>query len=188
LTRAGRQALSVRFAETVAARLATILPTSVLRHVYRAGHAVMRIVWRFTRPHGTGSKVVVIRAGREVLLVRHTYGTRRWDLPGGTAAEGEEPEETAARELREETRLTGPLRALGALELRAGSATGTVHGYVLKISADADPVVDRAEISEARWFPLERLPPDLAAGCSELLARSLKQAEIERGARSSTGD
>ena len=40
-----------------------------------------------------------------VLLVRHTYGRLNWELPGGGAEPGESPNETAIREILEETGL-----------------------------------------------------------------------------------
>ncbi|MBV9416653.1 MAG: NUDIX domain-containing protein, partial [Solirubrobacterales bacterium] len=39
---------------------------------------------------------------REVLLVRHTYGRRSWDLPGGTVRRRELPVDAARREMQEE--------------------------------------------------------------------------------------
>ena len=167
-----KQPKSVRFAEAVAGALAAFLPPRVLRHVYRLGHGVMWIVWWFTRPYGTGAKVAVFRGGGEVLLVRHTYGRRHWDFPGGTAGEGEAPVDTAERELREETGLHGALRALGEVSLLGGPRSATVHGFAVDVDAGTEPVVDAAEIAEARWFPVDRLPPRLAAGCQELLRRA----------------
>src|SRR5689334_20203201 len=87
------QPRSIRVAEATATALRRVLPVPVLRLVYRAGYRVGRVWWFFTRPAASGAKVVVTR-GEEMLFIRQTYGARdKWDLPGGTAADGEEPEE-----------------------------------------------------------------------------------------------
>jgi 8-oxo-dGTP diphosphatase len=41
-----------------------------------------------------------------ILLVRHTYGRRNWDLPGGGIEHGESPVDGTVREVREETGLS----------------------------------------------------------------------------------
>lgn len=45
--------------------------------------------------------VITDEEGR-VLLVRHTYRSQPWGLPGGLARHGEQPAEALAREVREE--------------------------------------------------------------------------------------
>ena len=47
-----------------------------------------------------------------VLLVHHTYGRLNWELPGGLGEQAEAPDETAMRELLEETGLAGELERL----------------------------------------------------------------------------
>jgi 8-oxo-dGTP pyrophosphatase MutT (NUDIX family) len=42
----------------------------------------------------------------KVLLVRHTYGRKNWELPGGMVERGESPMEGAVREVQEETGLS----------------------------------------------------------------------------------
>lgn len=54
----------------------------------------------------TRVSVVVIKDGKEILLVRHRKGTRQyWVLPGGRLEYGETFFECAVRELKEETGL-----------------------------------------------------------------------------------
>lgn len=48
---------------------------------------------------------VIFDVEGRVLLVHHTYGRMNWELPGGGSEPGEAPDETARRELLEETGL-----------------------------------------------------------------------------------
>ena len=58
-------------------------------------------VWR------VGVAGAVVHEGR-ILLVRHTYGQKEgyWALPGGYTTPGERLDESAVRELKEETGLS----------------------------------------------------------------------------------
>jgi NAD+ diphosphatase len=129
-----------------------------MRVVFRIGYRVGSAWWLITRPSPSGSKVVV-RRGDQVLFVRLTYGQRDvWDLPGGTAAEGETPEQTAARELFEEVGLAGELRLLGVWAGDGSARKATLHAFETEVGAEAEPVLDDVEIAEARWFDQDDLP------------------------------
>ena len=67
----------------------------------RCAYIGLRAYWFLTRPHVIGVKCVVTH-GDDVLLVRHTYGHRAWDLPGGTVKRREVPLAAAQREMHEE--------------------------------------------------------------------------------------
>jgi 8-oxo-dGTP pyrophosphatase MutT (NUDIX family) len=56
--------------------------------------------------------------GGRILLVRHTYGRLNWELPGGASEPGESFEETALRELQEETGLAGRVDRLAGIYYR----------------------------------------------------------------------
>jgi 8-oxo-dGTP pyrophosphatase MutT (NUDIX family) len=105
-----------------------------------------------------GAAAVIVDEGGRVLLVKHTYGRRNWELPGGQTEPGESAEETALREVREET----------GLRVRAGRLAGVyyepdtdMHHFVfvcrpLDDSATLRP--DRVEISECRYWGQDALP------------------------------
>ena len=107
--------------------------------------------------------VVLVENGR-VLLVKRRWDPRAgsWCLPAGFMEAGETPEQTALRELEEETgviaQLTGLFgvyagfddpRVRAVLILYAGVSTGGT----LRAGDDA---IDLA------WYPLDALPDDLA--------------------------
>src|SRR5436305_8710278 len=80
--------------------LAEKLPVPVRRLAYQGGYAGLRLYWLLTGPSTSGVKCVLTE-GERVLLVRHTYGPREWDLPGGSIGAGESPEAAARREMNE---------------------------------------------------------------------------------------
>lgn len=164
-----REPPSVRLADTVARALRRILPTSLLRLAYRAGHTVMNLWWMLTSPASTGAKVVVTR-GDELLLIRLTYGERKnWDLPGGAANHGESPEQTAARELSEEVGLAGEMQSIGSWHSAGRGRQGVIYGFQVEVPAGVEPVVDEAEVAEARWFSRDQIPSPIARGSDAIL-------------------
>src|ERR671933_1788302 len=72
---------------------------------YRVALLLLRAWWAIGRPRSSGVRCV-IRHGGDILLVRHSYGDRRWMLPGGRVRRGEDPAATATREIDQELGLT----------------------------------------------------------------------------------
>jgi ADP-ribose pyrophosphatase YjhB (NUDIX family) len=64
--------------------------------IYQAG----KIVWRITKPVTAGTRVILIRDNK-ILLVKHTY-QEHWYLPGGGIKKGETFEQAIRREIEEE--------------------------------------------------------------------------------------
>jgi 8-oxo-dGTP pyrophosphatase MutT (NUDIX family) len=139
------------------------------RYGYRLAYVGFRI-WSFTvRPSISGVKCVLTNEG-QVLFVRHTYGSRRWDLPGGTGKRGEPPTETARREMAEELGVTlDSLADLGAFTGRIDRRRDTVHCFYAELR-DRELKLDLAEIEEARWFSLDRLPASTSRYACRVLA------------------
>jgi len=93
-------------------------------------------------------------------------GRLLWSLPKGHLEPGESFEQTAIREVAEETGITGSIVApLGTIDFwfvaEGRRIHKTVHHFLLRAStgtlSDADP-----EVSEVAWVPLELLPQRLA--------------------------
>src|SRR5438270_5537952 len=76
-------------------------PVALRRLRYRVAYGLLRVYWFVLRPRKTGVKCV-LTDGDLVLLVKHTYGHRGWDFPGGSLKRGESPQLAATREIGEE--------------------------------------------------------------------------------------
>ena len=108
-----------------------------------------------------GAASAVFDPSGRVLLVRHTYGPRNWELPGGGAEDGEDPSSTARRELSEETGLDlGPGRLTGIYYEASGDAGPILHAvFRLDWSPDLPiPTPRSPEIDAAQFWSVERLP------------------------------
>lgn len=129
----------------------------IKRLAYRVAFRLLQVRWVVQRPVTEGVKCL-ITDGDRVLLVRHTYGPRAWDLPGGRSKRGEDPLETARREMEEELGLgDAGWRAHGQLRgtiYRRRDRISVVHADVSAPELRVDPV----EIEAAAWFERDRLP------------------------------
>lgn len=117
----------------------------------------IRLYWFIFRPKTYGVKCV-IECGGEVLMIRNTYGRKRWTFPGGSIDEGEMPEAAAKREVMEEVGIQlHTVRRLGEFisELEYKKDHITVFAGNVE---DKDFRIDPKEILEARWFSMNGLP------------------------------
>lgn len=87
-----------------------------------------------------GAASAVIDGHGRILLVRHTYGPRNWELPGGLSVAGEDPASTARRELREETGLELGLGELVGLYFEPTHRLGPFFHVTFRLMP-AGPVV-----------------------------------------------
>jgi 8-oxo-dGTP diphosphatase len=94
---------------------------------------------------------IIVSDGR-VLMVRRRVreGELSWQFPAGEVEPGESPDETAARETREETGITvRPTQRLGE---RVHPVTGRTMVYVAcDVVAGAAYVADEDELAEVVW-------------------------------------
>ncbi|MBQ7926942.1 MAG: NUDIX hydrolase [Lachnospiraceae bacterium] len=92
----------------------------------------------------------IVRRGDKVLLVRHTYGGAAGQLliPGGYCNEGELPEETAPREVREETHVIAKVDAM--LGIRCGRHNW--YALMLMDYVEGEPRSDENENSEVLFM------------------------------------
>ncbi|MFJ6694913.1 NUDIX hydrolase [Streptomyces sp. NPDC091272] len=117
-----------------------------------------------------GSSVVVTDdRGRVLLLARADTGG--WGLPGGLMDPGESFEETARREVLEETGLVvGELDLLGLFSggpdffyryPNGDEVHNVTAAYVAPLPAGSTVVPDRVENTAAAFFDIDDLPPDV---------------------------
>ena len=119
-----------------------------------------------------GGAALVVHAGR-LLLVRRAQQPwlGDWCAPAGFCDGPEHPADTAVRETREEAglrvRITGYL-GHWVSEYLPGDEEGVEPQYAAvsyyhAVPVDAvEPAADLHEISEARWFGIDEIPPGLA--------------------------
>jgi 8-oxo-dGTP pyrophosphatase MutT (NUDIX family) len=121
---------------------------------------------------------VVVR-GSDTIIITPT-GKTVTGLPKGGARAGEAPEETAAREVREETGVEVRVREhLGDVRYwyrRGGKRIlKTVHFYLCDYVA-GDTADHDHEVDEARWMPLEQAAVTLSfPGEREMIERALSK-------------
>lgn len=130
-----------------------------------------------------GSAVLVFNREYEVLLQLRT-DTGRWGIPGGAMEPGESFEESARRELFEETGLH--LKALKFLDVAAGEEYyfqypngDEIHNAIALYACDdweGDLKVNDGESKDLRFFPLNSLPS--LTERQELIIEKVKESGI----------
>lgn len=123
-----------------------------------------------------GAACVIFDGEGRVLLVHHTYGRLNWELPGGGAEPGETPDETAARELLEETGLRAELDRLTGVYYEPDHDFGPTLHFVFRCRWDdqLDPVAASLEVSDARYCALDDLPTPI----SDFTERRIRDAVL----------
>ena len=136
---------------------------------YRLAYRVLQVFWFLARPRKEGVKCLVTDRDR-VLLVRHTYGRRSWDVPGGSIKRRESPLSAAQREMSEELGLDGAQWAeIGEVRGRLDHRRDVIHCFRVELSAPK-LTLDEGELETASWFPRGHLPDDLAPYVDEIVA------------------
>lgn len=156
-----------------------LIPRPVHIAALRLAHAVRMRWWKLSRARVSGVRVVVLDADSRVLLIRHSYGSPHWMLPGGGMKRGEDALKTAAREVLEEAGLA----ITDAVEI--GMVTDMLHGAnndvrVVAGWTDGLPKPDGREILAAAFFALDALPPGMSAKLPPLLPGYITAAEAAR--------
>jgi 8-oxo-dGTP diphosphatase len=139
----------------------------------------MSVTYKYPRPAVTADLVIVAREpkGDRVLLIQRGNDPYKdhWALPGGFVDENEDLVDAAARELEEETGLTGvELKQVGAYGKPGRDPRGhTVTVAFSAIIAEVMPVRAGDDASMALWFPINALP-SLAFDHHDIIRDALK--------------
>jgi len=172
----------------------TSTPTPVRRWHRLAARLLQRVPWggwlvqsvyRLWQPRfSVGVVGIVLDAtGERVLLVEHLFHPQRpWGLPGGWIARGEDPAQTAEREILEETglrvRAVRPVLALRSPKLRRHLDLV----YLCQPEDGSQTIRLNRELLNYRWVPLNALPPLVA-----FHERALEVVRAERLGREGGG-
>ena len=111
----------------------------------------------YPRPYVTADIVLMTEGHRSILLIKrkgHPF-MGRWALPGGFANEGESVDQTAARELQEETGIEGlELSQLGLYSTPGRDPRGWIvsEAYIAIVPEIHAQAGDDA--SDAQWFKI----------------------------------
>ena len=146
--------------------------TLTLRRLgYRLAYRLLRVFWFVARPRKHGVKCLVTCHDR-VLLVRHTYGSPAWDVPGGAIKRGESPLSAAHREMEEELGLDAVAWAsIGEIHGSVDHRRDVIHCFHAEVCEPALRI-DRGELEEVDWFPRGALPTDLAPYAEPVITRA----------------
>jgi 8-oxo-dGTP pyrophosphatase MutT (NUDIX family) len=139
-----------------------LIPAPLHRLALRLAHG-LRARWRrVVKPKTAGVSVIGVDARSRVFLVRHSYGSGRWSLPGGGLGYNEDPHACARREMREE--LGCELDDLALAAQFEETLYGAPHrAWVFTARFVGEPKLDGREVIDSGWFALDALPPDLVS-------------------------
>ena len=151
-----------------------LIPAPLHRLALRLAHAVRRRWWRMFRVRLEGCRVLAFDSTGQVLLVRHSYGSGAWLLPGGGIAHGEAPLAAAQRELTEETGLSlTHARCLAVIDEPLYGTVNRVH--LVCGTAQGELRCDGREVIAARFFAAADWPEGLSPRLATQLNGWLEQ-------------
>ena len=126
------------------------------RVAFRGAYSLAMAYWFVRRPETRGV-LVAIWCGPRVLLLQNSY-KRQFSMPGGGPHRGESPEQTGARELREEVGLSvAPSELRQVFEARGTSEYKRDRCYFVELEVEAPPTLalDNREVVWAAFIDVD---------------------------------
>ncbi|MCA9308950.1 NUDIX domain-containing protein [Candidatus Saccharibacteria bacterium] len=151
-----------------------------MKHLYQVAVRVLyAVLWPLfgIYLHNSHRARVLVKNGNKILLVKSTYGSRRWELPGGGVEKGETARQAARRELEEETSLMVAEKKLEhvASERISNNKLGWPKMNVdfFRVDSADEAKISRAfEVVELQWFDVNELPDKVNSCVSVALAHT----------------
>ena len=140
---------------------------------------ILQPYWRLTRGQTLGVQGIIVRGGKEVLLVRHSY-VRGWHFPGGGVERNENLEHALKRELLEETGIAiGHTPRLHSVFSNFQRSKGDhIAVYIVDDWQQIKEPSSRLEILDRKFFSIDSPPPGLIAGARRRLAEVFEKHPI----------
>lgn len=102
--------------------------------------------------------VILSKDGKVLLLHRNTEKWQHWEIPGGKLDPGENPQQTARREVYEESGLRVKLiKKLGVGEFSEGDTAFVYHWFLAEIVRGVPTIMERNTFDDVGYFSWEEL-------------------------------
>ena len=153
-----------------------LIPAPIHRAALRLAHALRMRWWRLARIKLNGCRIFAFDEAGRVLLIRHSYGSGNWMLPGGGIDRGEAPLAAALRELVEECGCElEQARVFGVAEEPLYGTINRVH--LVAGLAKGIPRGDGREVIELGFFSSDQLPQPLSPALAARFEEWLESAQ-----------
>lgn len=150
--------------------------------IIRILHFFAKVYWKVFKPNTIGVRCIARDEEGDILLIKNQYGfdKEKWRLPGGGVKRKELPNQAVTREMKEETGYD-----LNNIELN-GIFLNEIEGkrdyiFVFLGVIYGKENINSPEISEVKFWPLERLPnmsPATQRRLKEYLRKEKKNNEV----------
>lgn len=118
---------------------------------------------------------IVMNENKEILLVHHNSG--HWDFPKGHMEKGETEEQTAIREVKEETNIDILIeknyRYTTSYSPKDGVMKEVVYFLAKNIDNNQKPQIE--EVSEVKWFEFNEAIEQITFNNSKIILNKLKE-------------
>ena len=131
----------------------------ILAKIYKALHLTKKLqlfaMWFLQDRFLVGVTGIIYNENKEILLLKHTYRSHSWSLPGGYLKAGEHPSEGLEREIKEESGFVVSVDK--SLTIRTDRETARLDLCYTGVFIGGE-FVSTHEVSEYGFFAQKNLP------------------------------